>query len=171
MYANRRTVGWATLLVGLCVLPAGAMGQQRMAQQVPAQQMQQMQRMQEQARLLGETMQRMQRIQTQAHEMEQLMIRDMERLRQQSQLQERDLLRLREQERVRDMTHAYSNAAREMNQSMERVRDMLGDPGSNWGPDMEREMLRLREHMDDMAGRMEDGLKIMDRIRDRLHPS
>ena len=161
MYANRRTVGWATLLVGLCVLPAGAMGQQRMAQQVPAQQMQQMQRMQEQARLLGETMQRMQRIQTQAHEMEQLMIRDMERLRQQSQLQER----------VRDMTHAYSNAAREMNQSMERVRDMLGDPGSNWGPDMEREMLRLREHMDDMAGRMEDGLKIMDRIRDRLHPS
>ena len=126
MYANRRTVGWATLLVGLCVLPAGAMGQQRMAQQVPAQQMQQMQRMQEQARLLGETMQRMQRIQTQAHEMEQLMIRDMERLRQQSQLQERDLLRSRPADHFVEM--AWCDVRQRTDGA--RGRDLGGEMGS-----------------------------------------
>jgi hypothetical protein len=127
-----------------------------------------MQRMQEQAMRMQESMQQMQRLQVRAHEIEQQMLQQMERLRQQQMLAEQDRNRLREQERVRDMAHAMSTAAREMVQAMERARDMLGDPGSAWGPEMEQDMIRLREQMEEMAGSMDEGLAILQRLRDRL---
>ncbi len=128
----------------------------------------QMQRMQEQVMRMQESMQVMQRLQTRAHEMEQLMAGEIQRLRQQEMLQEQDHLRLREQERIRDMAHAISTAAREMVQTMERARDMMGDPMGPGDPQMEREMERLREQMGVMAGSMEESLGILERMRQRI---
>ena len=54
---------------------------------------------------------------------------------------------------------------------MEQLRNMLGEPGAGWDADMQRDMERLREHWSDMADQMEQGLQIMDRLRDRIHQS
>ena len=161
MNARRQRVLSFVLLAGLAA-PWSVEAQQ------PQQQMQHMQQMQEQAMRMQESMQQMQRLQARAHEMEQQMLRQMEQLRQQEMLREQDQVRLREQERIRDMAHAMSTAAGFISLAFERARDMLRDPGGAWGPEMQQDMERLRERMNEMAGSMNEGLAILERLRDRI---
>jgi hypothetical protein len=127
------------------------------------------QQMHQRTQQLTEVMQRMQRVQQRARDMEQRMLHEMEQLRQREMLHQQDQFRLREQERIRDMAHSMANAAGEMHQAMERFRDLARDNQTLWNQEMERDMERLREHMDQTCLQMEEGLKIMDRLRDRLH--
>ena len=52
--------------------------------------------------------------------------------------------------------------------TLQRARDMLRDPGGAWGPEMQQDMERLRERMNEMAGSMNEGLAILERLRDRI---
>jgi hypothetical protein len=157
------TVAALTLLMPVAGLHVAA--------QVPPNQnaQQQLQRMQEQVQRLNETMQRMTRIQTQAHEVEQLMIRDMERLRQQDNLRLQDQERLRQQEQVRNMANALSGAAGEMNHAMFGLREMAQSSGQPLDREMEQEMERLRLTMQETCNQMESGLRLIERLRDRLN--
>jgi uncharacterized protein YukE len=51
---------------------------------------------------------------------------------------------------------------------MEQLRSMIGEPGAGWSPEAEREFERLRLHWEEMARQMEEGLTIMERLRDRI---
>jgi len=48
------------------------------------------------------------------------------------------------------------------------LRNMIGEPGFNMDQAMQRDMQQLREHWDEMAGNFEEGLRVMDRIRDQI---
>jgi hypothetical protein len=154
-------------LAAALAFPLGLTAQARPQQQMQMHQ-QMMQRMQEQARMMGETMRHMEQVRQRWQAMENHTVQAMEQLRQQGRLQAPDAQLLRRQERLRDMAHAMSGAAGEMNRVMERARDMVDDPDTPWGQDAEQEMNRLREHMENMARQMEDGLQIMERLQLRL---
>jgi len=130
------------------------------------QQQQMMARLQDQVTRLNETMQRMTQIQQRAQQMERTVMQEMTRLRMQEGAQ--DAVMLQNHERLRLMAQATSDGAREMHQAMEQFRDMLGQPNPRWNAEMEREFARLREHWGDVADRMEEGLVIMERLRDRI---
>lgn len=143
---------------------AQAPGSQQMQQQ-------QMQRMQQQMQRLDEAMRRMTRIHEHAHQLEQTMLRQMEQLRHHEHLQPHQQEQLRHQERIRYMAHALSGAAGEMGQAMMGLREMAQNAGLNFDGEMEREMERLRQHMEETLNQMEGGLRVMERLRDRLTPS
>jgi uncharacterized protein YPO0396 len=163
---------YGAMLAALALLaPLGAV---QLDAQVPATQQaqqQQLQRMQEQVQRLTETTQRMTRIQDQAREMEQLMLRDMQQLRQQEGLQLQDQERLRQQENVRNMAHALAGAAGEMNQAVLGLREMAQNSGQKLDRDMEQQMDRLRQHLQETCDQMEAGLRVIEQLRDRLNRS
>ena len=162
---------YAAMLAGLAVL-APLQTVDLEAQRPPAQQVQQQQqRMQEQVQRLNDQMQRMTRVQDQAREMEQLMLRDMQRIREQETLQLRDQERLRQQEHVRTMAHAMAGAAGEMHQAMLGLREMAQNTGQALDREMEQQMDRLRQHLQETCDQMEAGLREMQQLRDRLNGS
>jgi uncharacterized protein YukE len=132
-------------------------------------QQQQMMRMQEQVHQLDQAMHRMTELQQRAQILERQMAQQMDRLQANREAAERNALELRNQERLRSMAQALGDGAQEMNRAMQQLRNMLGEPGAAWNGDMERDMLRLREHWEQMAGDLEEGLQIMERLRDRIH--
>jgi uncharacterized protein YukE len=137
---------------------------------IPQQQMQQqMMRMQEQVQQLNRVMERMSGIQQRAQAMEHDMALAMQRLQANRELAEQNAFQLRNQERLRSMAQAMDDGAREMHRAMEQLRNMVGEPNAAWNGTMERDMLQLREHWEKMAGDLEDGLQIMERLRDRVH--
>lgn len=147
-------------LVGILAIPAMAQAQR------PPREMSQA--MHQRMEMMQDVMQRMQRLQDRAQTMERDMIRDMDRLRSQDQLGDQDRVRLRDQERIRDMAHAMSTAAGQMHQAMARVRDLGADGDAPWNREMQQEMERLREHWEGLCTQMEEGLQIMERLRERL---
>jgi hypothetical protein len=162
---------YATLVAAVATLaPLGATMSVG-AQVPPAQQaqQQQMQRMQEQMQRIDQTMQRMTQLQQRAQEMEQVSLRDMERLHQQEGLQVRSQEQLRTQEQIRTMAHALAGAAGEMTQAMNGLREMARTSDGTMDRAMEQQMDRLREHMQETCDQMEDGLRIMEQLRDRLN--
>lgn len=145
-----------------------------LAQVNPAQQaqQQQLQRMQEQVQRLDETVRRMTQLQQRAQDMEHVMLREMEQLRTRLALypgegvplQEQE--RLRQQEQLRVMAHSVGSAAGEMTQAMLSLREMARSSAGDG--ELEREMERLRERMQETIQQMEEGLRIMEQLRDRL---
>jgi uncharacterized protein YukE len=131
---------------------------------------QQMMRLQEQVSRMNEAMQHMHQIQERARNLEQRLNQEMARLWQHQGVQEgADLpLMLENHERLRTMAHAMAEGARETHRAMEQLRNMVREPGAGWSPEMEREFERLRLHWENMAGEMEQGLAIMERLRDRI---
>lgn len=160
-----RAVAVTMMAVGLGL----ASGPQARAQQNPAQrvqQEQQMLRLQAQAAQHNEAIREMARIQERARLLEQEMVREMARLQQQEGAQQAQMLR--SQERLRTMAQALGEGAREVQRAMEQFRLMIGEPGPGWDAEMEREMIRLRVNWEETARGMEEGLAIMERLRDRL---
>jgi hypothetical protein len=103
--------------------------------------------------------------------MEQLMLQDMERLHHQEHLQLQEQERLHNQEHVRVMAHALSGAAGEMTQAMIGLRAMAQDAGGSMDREMEQQMEQLHQHLQATCDQMEDGLRIMEQLRDRLNGS
>lgn len=134
------------------------------------QRQQMMMSMQEHARQIGEAMRRMESVQERARQMEQQMLREMEQLRIQTQSAQ-VAERLRQQERLREMAHSMSLGAQEMHRAMEQLRNMLEGPGGPLGQEMEQEVARLRNHWELMVGSMEEGLRLLERLRDRVQAS
>ena len=143
--------------------PAMAVAQQpgQMQQQHQQMRMQQMQQ-------LHQSMERMMRIQERAQTMERQMAQAMERLHQNPELAARNAEQLRNQERLRSMAQATNDGAREMHRAMEQLGSMLNEPGAMGNQEMRRDMEQLRIHWEEMAGQMEEGLQIMESLRDRL---
>ena len=162
MIARRTMAAVMTLGMSLGALtPAGA-------QNPPARvlQEQQMLRLQAQATQLSESMQQMARIQERAQLLERQMAQEMTRLHQQEGAQQ--ALMLRNQEHLRTMAQALGEGAGEVHRAMEQFRQMIGEPGPGWDAETERELERLRASWEETAQRMEEGLTIMERLRERL---
>lgn len=167
---------YATFMATVATLAFLGVGNPLSAQIPPAQQaqQQQLQRMQEQVQRLDETMRRMTQVQQRAQEMEQLMLQDMEHVRHQEALQAQEGIRLQTQERlqqqeqVRLMARSMATAADGMSQAMLSLREMVQTRASSWDRDMEQQMERLRLNMQETCTQMEDGLRIMEHLRDRL---
>lgn len=155
---------YATAMAAVAALALFGAGSKLDAQIPPAQQaqqqqqQQQLQRMQEQVQRLDETMRRMTQIQQRAQEMEQLMLRDMEHLQSQQHLEH--------QEQIRMMAHSMAGAAGEMTQAMMGLREMV--QSGSMDREMQQDMERLRQHMRETCDQMEDGLRIIQQLRDRL---
>lgn len=160
------------LALGATLALLGAAPMQAMAQEPGRMQQQQMmmqqQMVQEQTRELNRAMERMSQIQMRAQNMERDMNQAMHQLRQNPELAQQNALHLRNQERLQSMAQSMNAGAREMERAMEQLRNMIGEPGFNMDQTMQRDMQQLREHWDGMAGNFEEGLRVMDRIRDQI---
>jgi uncharacterized protein YukE len=164
-----KMIGRRAMTVAMMAVGVGLAGGTQLAGQNPAaraQQEQQLLRLQAQAAQLDEAIRQMARIQERAQLLEQEMVRQMSRLQQQEGGQQ--ALMLQNQERLRTMAQALGEGAREVHRAMEQLRLMVGEPGPGWDPEAERELVRLRASWEQTAQRMEEGLTIMERLRDRL---
>ena len=170
---------YAARMAAVSTLAWLGFGSPLQAQIPPAHQLQQqqLQRMQEQVQRLDETMRRMTQVQQHAQEMERLMLQDMERSRQQEVLHQQEAIqlqqqeRLRQQEQIRVMAHSIADAAGEMNQVMLSLRQMAQNSVGAPDPDLEQQMERLRQHMQETVHQMDAGIRIMEHLRDRLSQS
>ncbi len=59
--------------------------------------------------------------------------------------------------------------AQDMNRLMEHSRSMIQDQQFLRDREMQRDMERLHEHMNGMADQMENTLRVMERLQQRLH--
>ena len=64
---------------------------------------------------------------------------------------------------------SVATLAGDMTKTMDRIHQNLRDPTLLQDRDMQKDMDRLRLHVEDMAVPLEDALKTMERIQDRLH--
>lgn len=83
--------------------------------------------------------------------------------------QQQQMQQLRTHQQIGDMANSVSGAAQQMTRAMEGLRQMAQDPNRNWAGEAEGEMLRLREHLHQVTGELEEGLQIMERLRERLN--
>lgn len=167
---STRSIAWTAGVAVLLALPEEATAQD--PAMVRQQQMQeQVQRMQEHARQITEAMRQMANVQERAHQMEQQLVREMEQHRMQRDTDVQIAERLRYEERLRDMAHSMNVGAQEMHRAMEQLRNMVEQAEAPFRGDMEQEVERLRNHWELMTGSMEEGLRLLERLRDRIQTS
>jgi hypothetical protein len=70
---------------------------------------------------------------------------------------------------MQQLCDSVANLAGGMAKAMDRIHQNLRDPALVQDQDMLRDMDRLRLHVEDMAGPLEDALQTMTRMQDRLH--
>lgn len=137
----------------------------------------QQQRMQDRIHRTDEQLQRLDRMQERMRQMDQDMTRDMDRIRdrlhsQDAQLREQDRLRdqdqLRQQERLHAMAGSMGQMAQHMRQALQQVRAMEGDPNFEGNQVMQQETERLREHLQKMNDDLEEGIRMMEQIHQRV---
>lgn len=141
---------------------AGAVAQQQQMQQLQ-------QRLHQNAQALGQSIQQMQRIQQRAQLLQQNCTQDIQQLQQRQNLQLHEQQQLRTHQQVSELAGSVSGAAQEMVKAMERLRLMAQDPDGNWNGDAAGEMQRLQERLHQVTGELEEGLQIMERLRQRLN--
>ncbi|MDZ7779133.1 MAG: hypothetical protein U5R14_04230 [Gemmatimonadota bacterium] len=163
------SIAWAAGVAVLLALPAMATAQDPAMLQHQMQE--QMQRMQEHARQITEAMRRMASVQERAHQMERQILGEMENLRMQRDMDVHVAERLRYEERLREMAHSMNVGAQEMHRAMEQLRNMAEQAEAPFRGDMEQEVERLRNHWELMVGSMEEGLRLLERLRDRVQTS
>lgn len=170
MFSKHRVMAIA-MAVGVTLAATAPLGAQDPAGRALHQQ--QMLRLQEQVTQMNEAMQRMAQIHERAHQLEQHMVQAMEQLWRYEGVQEGvdQQLQIQNHERLRVMAEAMSEGARATHRAMEQFRNMVREPGADWNAETERELTRLRLHWEEMAGQMEEGLAIMERLRDRISQS
>lgn len=160
----KRTVRWtatfATLLAVGAPLTGQVTQQQRMARQ------QQMEQAQQRMQQLDQMVQRMDQVQERIREMTRTMQQSMDQLRARDATGNQD--RIRQHERVRDMGEAMGQMAQQMRQTMLQLRAMEGDQLVQQDQVMQREMEQLRLHLRTMAESMEEGMKIMEQLHNRV---
>lgn len=164
-------IGRRTATVAVMAMTVGLAGAaQAGAQDPPTRvlQEQQMMRLQAQTMQLNEAIRHMERIRERAQVLEQHLVQEMARLRENPREGAQNSAMLQNQERLRTMVQAVGDGAREVHRAMEQLRLMIGEPGPGWDQETERELARLRVSWEETAQRMEEGLAIMERLRDRL---
>jgi hypothetical protein len=151
----KKTLSAIPLLAFVLVLaPQSADAQQRG---------QEMMRQQERIQQLDQLVQRMDRIQDRIRQMDHAMIQEMDRLRAQQAAGDR----LRQHERLREMNDGLGRMAQQMRSTLMQARQMEGDPMVQRDQVMQREMERLRLHLEGMCDGMEEGLRIMEQLHQR----
>jgi flagellar biosynthesis GTPase FlhF len=149
-------------LIALGMTPLHAAASQRGAQQQGRGQAQQQQQQQLQQQRLQQLEQSLQQTEwcAKLHQMDQDMARQMERIR--------EVERFRDHQRIRDMGKSLAQMAQELHGATLQLRDRERDQQRIRDQELERDMERLRQHVQDMSGRLEEGLKIMERLQQRL---
>ena len=160
----------AAMAMGVTLTAGAPLGAQDPGRMLQQQQQQQLLRIQEQMAHMNQAMQHMAQIQERAHVLEQQVSRRMEQLWLHEGVEEgvSQQLQLQQHERLRAMVQATNEGAQLASRAMEQFRSMVGEPRAAWSPEAERELVRLRLHFETMASQMEEGLAIMERLRDRL---
>lgn len=159
-------IGILVLLVGASAAlaqgggPAG--GQQGAQQQIGQQQMaQQQMAQQQQLAQMDQTMQRLHQLEQQATQLSQgIAQRAGQAAAGQRGIQDQSMSQL---------CDSVASLARDMTATMDRVHQSLRDPALLRDPDLQRDMDRLRLNVEEMVGPLEESLKIMSRMQDRLH--
>lgn len=169
MIRKQRFVAVA-MAVGVTLAAGAPLGAQDPGRVLQQQQQQQVLRLQEQTAHMNQAMQRMAQIQERAHQLEQQLTREMAQLWRHEGVQEgvNQQLQIQQHERLRAMVQATNEGAQLAYRAMEQFRAMVGEPGAAWNVEAERELVRLRLHWEEIAGQMEQGLAVMERLRDRL---
>lgn len=167
---RKQRVMAAAMAMGITLAASAPLGAQDPGRVLQQQQQQQVLRLQEQMAYMNQTMQRMAQIQERAHQLEQQLTRQMAQLWLHEGVEEgvNQQLQIQQHERLRAMVHATNEGAQSAYRAMEQFRAMVGEPGAAWNAEAEREMARLRLHWEEIAGQLEQGLLIMERLRDRL---
>lgn len=151
----RIKIGVPLLVVGAMVmLPTHAHAQGRrgtMNQQNP---------MQQRVMQMDAMMQRMDHLRDRLHMLDQDLTRQRDLLRDQDRIRQHDQLRV--------LCQATDGVVGQLRQNMEQTRTMMANPLFDHDPEMQREMEQLRQHWELMAKQMEDGVGIMERLRERL---
>ncbi|MEE9132288.1 MAG: hypothetical protein V3U13_01890 [Gemmatimonadota bacterium] len=104
--------------------------------------------------------QRMNRVMERANQFNQEMARQMQQSQGQYLEQHREMRRVGE---------SMERMAQDMNRLMEHSRSMIQDQKFLRDREMQRDMERLHEHMNGMADQMENTLRVMERLQQRLH--
>ena len=170
MFSFRKTTQMALVAVTLAWAPDGLVAQANAGAMAQQQQMQQLQhRLHQNAQALGQSVQQMQRIQQRAQLLQQNCSQDALQLQQRQNLQLHEQQQLRTHQQVGAMANSVSGAAQEMVKAMDRLRLMAQDPNRNWNGEAAGEMKRLQERLHQVTGEMEEGLLIMERLRQRLN--
>ncbi len=168
---------------GKVLVPALAMGMALGAAGVGAQVPQragQQQRIQDRIHQVDQMVGRMDRIRDRIHQLDQTCVQDMDRIRDRihdqdrlrDQVQDPDRLRdqdrLRQMERIRDATDAMGQMGQQMRTTMVQMRQMLGDPAFQGEPNTEQEMEQLQQHLQNMGDQLEEGIKVMEQLHQRV---
>lgn len=161
---TKRALTAIAVAVGVAFAAGAPLGAQEPAGRMLQQQ--QVMQHQEQIARMHEVLQRMERIRERAQHLEQQLVQEMTRMRTQEGPDQARMIQNRE--RLRVMAFAMSEGARHTHQAMEQLRNMIGEQGAAWDAETESEFQRLRWQWEEMAGRMEEGLTIMERLRNRI---
>jgi len=165
----------AAVLAGVLAISPAVLGAQvragNQAQQAQQAQMQQQtqEQMRQHAQALGESIQQMQRIQQRARDIQQSCDQQIRQIGQQQNLALGQQQRLRSHEQIRDMAQSISGAAGQMTQAMEGLHAMAQDPNAGWNGAAQGEMIQLRERLHQATGELEEGLQVMERLRQQLN--
>lgn len=170
MSSFRKTTLLALTAFAAAWAPSDLAAQAGVGAAAQQQQMQQLQqRLQQHAQALGQSVQQMQRIQQRAQQLQQTCDQQIQQLHQRQNLQLHEQQQLRTHQQIGDMANSISGAAQQMGNAMERLRLMAQDPNGSWSGEAEGEMQRLRERLHQVTGSLEEGLQIMERLRERLN--
>jgi hypothetical protein len=152
-----------TALIGTSVValanPQGRGQQGTQQQQQQQQQAQQTQQQQQQQMHMQQMMQRMDQVTARTQALSQSMTKQMDRLRTQDRDQARLLLQL---------CDAVDAQSRETRRSMDRIHLMMQDPAMNRDQDMQRDMDRLREHLNAVTGGLQEMVGTMEQMQKRM---
>jgi len=108
---------------------------------------------------MQQMMQRMDQVTQRTQALSQTMTRQMDRLRTQDRDQARLLLQL---------CDAVDAQSRETRRSMDRIHLMMQDPAMNRDQDMQRDMDRLREHLNAVTGGLQEMVTTMEQMQKRM---
>jgi len=104
---------------------------------------------------MQETVQRMNQLQERAH-----------KLAQQAQEQVQDRARMTERERLMLRTsESFEQHAQQLKVVADRTHDMIRNQDFQGDQEMQRDMDRLRVHLNTMAGQLDESLQLMERLR------
>lgn len=102
-------------------------------------------------------------------------VSDPQRLQQMEQERERERLheqaQVRQHERLREMSRSMDQVAEQARRNMARVGEMTGDAATAGDRELQREMERLEAHWGRIADELEDTLRSMEQVRNRIGQS
>lgn len=161
MRVNAMTTRLRSLLVALLMLGVATIGPPAAwAQQQGQQQGQQTQRQMQDMQQMQAHMQRMTQLMQRTHTMSQQMQQRMQDAQNEQQRQQ-----MQQMQRLGEHFHAMAG---EMKNAMERNQAMMQNKEMMRNREMERDMSQLRNHMNELTEEMENTVRLMERMTNRM---